>query len=324
MISKLIGIGLNVDLNHFDTKSINKIITSLKKLRIKWIRVEIDYFKYQSLEKRKFLFYLLASCKKENILVVGLFSQFVAGNFKSIFFPDVYHKPVIHYLDEYVRFVEDIVNNYKDYIYYWEIWNEQNSKRFWINPPNAKEYVNFLAIITNLIKKVDPTSKIIFGGIVGNDVTPLFALPESITQYKNFIEESISYGADRYVDHYGFHPYTLDCYISFKNKYQLLDIIKERIYETRSKYEKRSLIITEFGISHLLQLQIKEEDIAYIYRNLYQFLEALDIPICFYTLIDLDNRHFSRLNPEAGFGLLNSSLEEKKLFTTLLNSLQEA
>jgi hypothetical protein len=311
------GIGFNVDLNHFHNRDIKFIIKSLKKLKTKWIRFEIDYFKYKNKSNRKFLQAFLNECKKENIVVVGLLSQFVAGNIHSVFFPHHFHKPIHKYIEEYLHFVEQIVTEFSPYILHWEIWNEPNSKRFWITNPSPKEYVLLLEMMHTVIKKVSPKSKIIFGGIVGNDVTPLVAMPTSITQYQNFIEESLEYGASKYVDSYAFHPYVIDCYISFKSKEKMLDLVQQRILETREKYKKLSLVITEFGISPLLQLTLKEKDIAYIYTNLLQFVKELHIPIAFYTLIDLHPKLFSSLNPETQFGLLTNELKEKKLFTLL-------
>ncbi len=321
MIPRIKGLGLNVDLNHFDDSSIKKIIKSLKKLQVNWVRIEIDYFKYQDPKKIGHLLIFFKACHKEQIVVVGLFSQFVPGNIKNVLFSHHSNISVLEYLDNYLFFVEQIVKQCKKYVFYWEIWNEQNSKRFWIKRPNAKEYVTFLQKMSELIQTISPSSEIIFGGIVGNDVTPIVFLPNQFTQYVNFIEESISHGANDHVHHYGFHPYVLDCYISFKNKDQLLQLLKKRIYETRQKYPQYSLIITEFGISAMLQLNIREEDIAYIYKNLLEFLYDLEIPLCIYTLIDLDDKHFFTFNPERGFGLLTELLEEKKMFTHLLNSL---
>lgn len=321
MIPPIKGLGLNVDLNHFNDSSIQKIIKSLKKIQVGWVRIEIDYFKYKDPQKISHLLNFLKACHTEQIIVVGLFSQFVAGNIKGVFLSHHSNICVLDYLDDYLLFVENIVSQCKKYIFYWEIWNEQNSKRFWIKKPNAKEYVIFLKAMSELIQKTSPKSKIIFGGIVGNDVTPIVFLPAQLTQYVNFIEESISHGADNHVHYYGFHPYILDCYISYKNKYQLLELIKKRVYETKQKYPQYPLIITEFGISSTLQLNIKEEDIVYIYKNLLAFLEDLEIPLCIYTLIDLDDKHFFKFNPERGFGLLTNVLEEKKMFTHLSNSL---
>lgn len=320
MIKKISGLGINVDINHFDEKSISQISIHLKNLQVQWIRIEIDYFKYKNAENRILLLHFLKQCNRKNILIVGLFSQFVAGNVMSVFFSNRFNKPVNHYLTDYLEFVEQVVKECKKYISHWEIWNEPNSKRFWINNPNAEEYVMFLQLMSSLIQRIQPNAQIIFGGIVGNDVTPIISVPKRITQYVDFIKESISHGADKYVHHYGFHPYILDCYISFKNKEQLVEVIKKRIYEAKEKYKDQSLIITEFGISSTLQFRITEEDISSIYRSLATFLEELQIPLCIYTLIDLDSKHFFKFNPERGFGLLAQTLEKKNIFTHLLNS----
>ena len=309
----LTGFGVNVDLNHFTSSDIDVLISSLQKLKVRWVRLEIDYLKYVEPEKLEAIDYFCDQCLKNNIAVVGLFSQFVPASLRNLFFPHHLHTPVMSNMKPFLSFVTTVVHRWKNNIFYWEIWNEQNSKRFWINKPSPKEYVTFLKQIHTIIRVQNPRAKLLFGGVNGNDITPMMYMPKHYFHYKGFIEECINLGAAKYVDMFAFHPYTLSCYISFKTADQIAAEIIARIQETYEKYKSQRLVISEIGVSPLLNPKLDPKGIAHIYKKIISYCETIDIPISIYALADQLSSHYGALNPDRDFGFLDYELQEKEL-----------
>ncbi len=309
----LTGFGVNVDLNHFTTKDVDTLLRALIKLKARWVRLEIDYLKYVHREKLDAIDYFCSQCLKHEIVVVGLFSQFVPASLQNIFFPHHVHTPVMSNMEPFLKFVSSAVHRWRNSIFYWEIWNEQNSKRFWINKPSPAEYVAFLKQIRQIIHKENPHITIIFGGVNGNDITPMMYMPRHYFHYKGFIEECIRLGAEKYVDMIAFHPYTLSCYVSLKKPEQIADEVICRIRETREKYKKHRLIISEIGVSPLLNPKLDASGIAYIYKRIISYCESIQIPVSIYALADQHGSHYGSFNPDRDFGFLDYDLKEKDL-----------
>lgn len=312
-LPQLTGFGVNVDLNHFNTSDIDRLIEALNTLQARWVRLEIDYLKYVHKEELEALDYFCTQCNKRDIVVVGLFSQFVPASFSNLFFPHHIHAPVMSNMDIFLKFVKSAVNRWKNHIHYWEIWNEQNSKRFWINKPSPAEYVSFLKEIQIAIHTVNPQAKILFGGVNGNDITPMMYMPKRYFHYTGFIEECIRLGADQYVDMFAFHPYTLSCYISFKKPSSIAEEIISRIKETKEKYGKEQLVVSEIGVSPLLNPRLDAAGIAWIYKEILNYCDSIQIPVSIYTLADQHGSHYGSLNPDRDFGFLDYNLEKKDL-----------
>lgn len=95
-------------------------------------------------------------------------------------------------IEDWRRFVQSVVERYKDQIHYWEIWNEENIDRFW-DPPNAADYVQLLQASHEVIANVAPGSQIVMGGTSGVDL--------------NFIQQVYTLGGARYFDILAVHPY---------------------------------------------------------------------------------------------------------------------
>jgi len=93
----------------------------------------------------------------------------------------------------FLDFTRATVERYKDNIDYWEVWNEPNHRNYWGSTPDGKEYGELLVQTANLIKEVDPGSKVIGGSMAGID-------PE-------FTEDFLSVGSDKLIDIISYHNY---------------------------------------------------------------------------------------------------------------------
>jgi len=93
---------------------------------------------------------------------------------------------------DYARFVAMLAGRYAGQVAAYEIWNEQNTSRFWTSPsPTA--YTTLLAAAHRAVKDVDPVAKVVFGGLSTND----FA----------YVEAALAAGAGPSFDALAVHPY---------------------------------------------------------------------------------------------------------------------
>lgn len=72
--------------------------------------------------------------------------------------------PIHQHPEAWRRYVRTVVGRYHDRVHHWVIWNEQDGG-FWGVAPNADEYVSLLKICHEEIKAIDPTAKVILGGL---------------------------------------------------------------------------------------------------------------------------------------------------------------
>jgi hypothetical protein len=70
---------------------------------------------------------------------------------------------------DFAHFVSDMVTRYRGKAEGYEIWNEQNTNRFWSTGVNAGQYANLLKDSYGAVKAADPAAKVVFGGLARND-----------------------------------------------------------------------------------------------------------------------------------------------------------
>jgi polysaccharide biosynthesis protein PslG len=75
----------------------------------------------------------------------------------------------------------------------YEVWNEQNTTRFWPSGPSAAEYTQMLAAAYPAIKAANPQATVLFGGVAQNDV--------------GFLEAVYANGGGSYFDAVATHVY---------------------------------------------------------------------------------------------------------------------
>jgi hypothetical protein len=84
----------------------------------------------------------------------------------------------------------------------WEIWNEPNDQGFWMPAPDPVAYTALLATSYRAIKKVDPSSTVLSGGLA-----PVDSFPGSINPV-TFLTDMYAAGANKYFDAVAYHPYS--------------------------------------------------------------------------------------------------------------------
>ena len=91
------------------------------------------------------------------------------------------------------NFVARTVSRYRGRIPAYEVWNEQNTERFWHAPPNATNYLTVLRTAFAAAKAADPKCRVVIGGF---SKVPL-----------DFIEEIYRLGGRDAFDVMAVHPY---------------------------------------------------------------------------------------------------------------------
>ncbi len=85
---------------------------------------------------------------------------------------------------------------------------------------------------------------------------------------KGFIQEALSQGAGEIVDFFAIHPYTRQCFITTSGHERVSESIIEKIEEARKVYSHIPLLVTEIGVSPLLNLRVGPREVALIYQKL--------------------------------------------------------
>ncbi len=144
-------------------------------------------------------------------------------------------RPVCDHPEPWLEYVRRTVLHFKDRIKYWEIWNEQNLKSFWVADPDPKAYAQFLKITYETIKAIDPEAVVVYGGLAGAAF--------------DYCQQTLQAGAGQYFDVMNIHPYRGGLTSVQEIRRFLSDI--QRFHDLTVKYcgEDKPLWITEMGWS---------------------------------------------------------------------------
>ena len=76
-------------------------------------------------------------------------------------------RPAYKHLDLWRDYVRKTVTRYKGRLLYWEVWNEPDLEQFWQDTPDPANYTLLLKAAYEEIKAVDPSAKVLLGGVSG-------------------------------------------------------------------------------------------------------------------------------------------------------------
>lgn len=80
---------------------------------------------------------------------------------------------------QFVNYARAVVARYGAYIHHWEIWNEPDSPLFWKPAPDPAAYAALLQSTAATIHGIDPSAKVLLGGISPFDTTFLRHVAEA-------------------------------------------------------------------------------------------------------------------------------------------------
>jgi polysaccharide biosynthesis protein PslG len=128
----------------------------------------------------------------------------------------------------------------------WEIWNEPNLQGSWQPAPNPLAYTKLLQASYRAIKRVEPASTVITGGL-----GPLDGARRSIPQL-TFLNDIYKDGAKPYFDAVGYHPYSypvLPNYLVSWNSWSTMSAlpVSVRSIMAANGDSRKKVWITEYG-----------------------------------------------------------------------------
>jgi len=234
---------------------------------------------------------------KHNVKVLGLIdygNKWANSNSEVMALPN---------LEKFERYVKAVAERYdgdgiddcigSPVISNWEIWNEENSERFWKPNPNSEEYAKLLEVASKAVKEVNPSSLVVFGGTMGVDGVFI----------KNVLEKLPA----NTVDAVAVHPYSLFSSpesASLKEKLLGLESLNLPIW------------LTELGWPSSDNGGVLSEELQanYLSRS---FIISYSIPFVekvFWYDFRNDGENYALF--EENFGLVKSDFSEKKAFNS--------
>lgn len=70
---------------------------------------------------------------------------------------------------DYADFMRFVADRYRGQVSAWEIWNEQNTQRFWSTGPDPAAYARLVRAAYPAVKAADPNAVVVYGGTWEND-----------------------------------------------------------------------------------------------------------------------------------------------------------
>lgn len=198
------GLALSYTLSTMTPAAVQAEMASIKSLGVGWIRVDLDWSTIQPSSPALFNWTrfdtIVSAANADGISVlptIGFTPAWArsAGCNNSSCAPS---SPT-----QFAIFAAAAVARYSSQgIHTWEIWNEPNLATFWQPTPSATAYVALLKATTQLMRYVDPSVKIISGGLArahdgGGTIAPL-----------EYLQQFCAAGGPALVDGIGFHPYS--------------------------------------------------------------------------------------------------------------------
>ena len=220
----------NHDWNNFkySKKDLEEGVKLLKELGVSFVRID---FYWQDIEPQKGKFdfgkydYITKLLCENNIKILAILDYCAdwAGKF--------WNGPPEN-LDNFVNFAKKVVKRYKNKIKYWEIWNEPDSSIYWQPQDEMKTYLRLLKKTYKAIKEIDPSAKVLLGGLTSGGYYALKRIYEM--------------DGKNYFDIVNIHPFVnplrKDCVKEIK-------ILYKNIRKLMGKFgdEKKKIWFTEIG-----------------------------------------------------------------------------
>ncbi len=293
------GIGAFV-LNRYQDNELDKAISSIKKLDATWSREEFVWSELEPIRGEwRWEIYdeKVKKLNKAGINILGLldYSAPWATEDAKRMDSDKYPPNIVAW-ENYIR---QVAKHYDGQVTYWEIWNEPNSPVFFRPAPDAQKYFELLSVAYKTIKDINPSAKIVLGGIAGVDTT--------------YLDQLLIFGANKYCDIVAIHPYPNQFRIPPESN-GLSENLKE-IDIVAQKFAK-PIWITEIGWPTDSAIGITEEKQAQFLLNANLLLVSNQNikKIFWYNLRDDGS---DPKNPEDNFGLLRRDYSEKPSFAVL-------
>jgi polysaccharide biosynthesis protein PslG len=216
---------------------------------------------------------------------------------------------------DYADFVSFLANRYEGKVDVWEIWNEQNSTRFWPTGPDAAEYTRLLQAAYPAVKAADPAALVAFGGLAYSDFF--------------YVGQAYKAGVKGYFDIMATHPYS-DQYSPEYKWYAAPGVLTIKSFDAYREVRRRMLVngddkpiwFTEFGWSSCTtaaRCVTSEQQASYLTRALCMMEQDPYVQVALWY--NLRNNHWNDdLDSwETQLGLMKTTFERKPSYDAFKN-----
>lgn len=133
---------------------------------------------------------------------------------------------------DFVNYLSRVVSRYKEKVKYWEIWNEPDSRTYWQAQDGMEAYTKLLQLSYMAAKEIDPSCKIVLGGMTSNGYYALKSI------YRN--------GGKGYFDIINIHPFVSPLK---RAEYKRIKNIYDNLEELKAQYgdKGKKIWFTEIG-----------------------------------------------------------------------------
>ena len=204
---------------------------------------------------------------------------------------------------DFAAFAAAAADRYRDQVAVWEVWNEENSVRFWqpTTRGDPAAYGQLLKAAYPAIKAENPDATVLFGGLFFHDQGLTTAAPQFLAE-----AHAAHPGLQDFYDGLSLHPY--DLYPPRRGPESDVEgslPVQEMVAQVRAVMAEhgapdRDVWITEFGWPTFRGVT-DDEQATYLVRSALLLTASGVRSICWYTLWDGPNP--SDIIPEAQFGL---------------------
>ena len=149
----------------FKGDNLDKAVAAVKKAGISYVRMDFSWSDVEAEQgKWDFAKYdrIVNLLSENNIRVLGIFSYCTGWASAS---PEFLWCFPPKNNQTFTNYVTVVVNRYKSKIKYWEVWNEPDSRTYWRPQDMLVQYTELLKDTYIAAKKVDPSCKILVGGL---------------------------------------------------------------------------------------------------------------------------------------------------------------
>lgn len=225
--------------------------------------------------------------------------------------------------NQFAAFAAAAARRYGSRVTAWEIWNEPNWDPFW-RGPNATDYVNLLKPTYVAIKREQPGTTVVTGGLAPHgdlarsSVDPVVALSHPV----NFLNAMYAAGAQGYFDAVGHHPYAYpyaptDCCIGWNAV-----LFTQTLHAIMAAHGDGAKMIwgTEAGAPTAGPYAINEAQQAEWVRQYVQLWNSWSFtgPLMFFAVRDFGT---SPTNNSDHFGFTRTDLSPKPAYGALVQAL---
>ena len=146
-----------MDYNGSHDKFTHGELDLMKEAKIDWVRTDFDWSRIQP-KKGEWDFKVVDEsvqwAEESGVTVLPILNR-----------SSPWASPAYRNIDEWLEFVRMTVSRYKGRLHYWEVWNEENLSSSQDKITDPILYAYFLKRTYQEIKKADPGSKVLIGGL---------------------------------------------------------------------------------------------------------------------------------------------------------------